>query len=215
MPVRECPPRPALQIPLESSRLLPPPKRKVGLHHPRHKLGSMPNPAPVMLPQPRHQIPSHPRVPLPRKRLTPQQINIKQGQPPLPKEANPPQKQPGQPPSHQQINQSKGQPAEPQRPIKRPASRTPKGNQKACQPKPEGRRLVEAAGVEPASEMARCDMTTCVSGSESRRNANEPARSVPSSLIDLEPRPQTVACALSHKMTLTRQRMGSSPRAAT
>ena len=203
MPVGKRPPRPALQIPLESRRLFPPPERKVSLHHPRHKLGSMTNPAPVMLPQPRHQIPSHPRVPLPRKRLTPQQINVKQGQPPLPKEANPPQQQPS-PTTQSPTNQSR-----------KFASRTPKGNQKACQPKPKGRRLVEAAGVEPASEMARCDMTTCVSDSESRRNANEPARSVPSSLIDLGPRPQTVACALSHKMTLTRQRMGSSPRAAT
>ncbi len=48
MPVRKRPPRPALQVPLESSRLFPPPKRKVGLHHPRHKLGCMTNPAPVI-----------------------------------------------------------------------------------------------------------------------------------------------------------------------
>ena len=260
MPVRKRPPRPALQVPLESSRLFPPPERKVSLQHPRHKLGSMTNPAPVIplpnvdqgqppiippgpakdagsqTPVPNHSsntarteppapAPETQSKPPPPKAQTWKYAEPRPGYAPptappnppsspytappektdsatnkhktrptsSPQEANPPKSNQVQPPSHPQINQTK----------------------KARQPKPKGRRLVEAAGVEPASEMARCDMTTCVSDSESRRNANEPARSVPSSLIDLEPRPQTVACALSHKMTLTRQRMGSSPRAAT
>jgi hypothetical protein len=131
MPVGKRPPRPALQLPLESSRLFPPPKRKVSLNDPGNKLGCMPNPAPVMLPQPRHQIPRHPRVPLPRTRLTPQKINIKQSQPPLQEEANPPHQQPG--PTTQPLNNQsnkKGNPAEARRAHKLATQPKPKGQSK-------------------------------------------------------------------------------------
>ena len=73
----------------------------------------------------------------------------------------------------------------------------------ACQPKP-WRRLVEAAGVEPASEMARHDKTTCVSSSESQLRALNRQETTEPSLIDLGLLPQTEALGLSCKMTLTR-----------
>ena len=76
--------------------------------------------------------------------------------------------------------------------------------------------LVEAAGVEPASEKARNEETTmrirleffgC--GRQSRREQPLP------SPIDLGPRLRTEACDLSRKMTLTHRRAGSAAGAAT
>ena len=66
------------------------------------------------------------------------------------------------------------------------------------------RGLVEAAGVEPASEMARHDKTTCVSDSESQLRALNRQETTKPSLIDLGLLPQTEALGLSCKMTLTR-----------
>ena len=65
--------------------------------------------------------------------------------------------------------------------------------------------LVEAAGVEPASEKARREKTTCVSDSvffgHRLRNRQERQRLSP---IDLGFRLRTEALDLSCKMTLTR-----------
>ena len=59
-------------------------------------------------------------------------------------------------------------------------------NSSACQPKP-WRRLVEAAGVEPASEMARPDKTTCVSGSVSQSRPQHRQPDAEPSLIGFKP----------------------------
>lgn len=63
--------------------------------------------------------------------------------------------------------------------------------------------MVEAAGVEPASEKARRAKTTCVSGSRYFGDflKNRQKRKPPSP-IDLDPRLRTEAYGLSCKMTL-------------
>ena len=76
--------------------------------------------------------------------------------------------------------------------------------------------LVEAAGVEPASEKVNREKTTCVSDSvffvHPMRNRQEGRRL---SLIDLGFRLQTEALGLSCKMTLLRPVQAHRPRAAT
>ena len=58
-------------------------------------------------------------------------------------------------------------------------------NAPACQPKP-WRRLVEAAGVEPASEMACHDKTTCVSDSKSQSRPQNRQEGTEPSLIEFK-----------------------------
>ena len=74
---------------------------------------------------------------------------------------------------------------------------------------------MEAAGVEPASEIARYEKTTCVASSEDSSAALEPARRRRTSPIGFGLRLRTEAVTLSFKMTLTGQREGSSAEAAT
>lgn len=75
---------------------------------------------------------------------------------------------------------------------------------------------MEAAGVEPASEKARHAKPTCVSGSVISTAAYKTGKS-DSRLVRLisAPRLRTEAGSLSCKMTLTGQRAGSLPEAAT
>jgi len=76
--------------------------------------------------------------------------------------------------------------------------------------------LVEAAGVEPASEKVHRKKTTCVSGSLFFvRLMRKPARERQLSLIDLGFRLQTEALRLSCKMTLLEPVQALGPRAAT
>ena len=85
----------------------------------------------------------------------------------------------------------------------------------ACQPKP-WRRLVEAAGVEPASEKVCREKTTCVSGSVVfvRPLRNRQERDGLVRLISAF-RSETEALDLSCKMTLRNQVQALWPRAAT
>ena len=77
-------------------------------------------------------------------------------------------------------------------------------------------RLVEAAGVEPASEKAYCKKTTCVSGSLILvLFMRIPAREKRLSLIDLGFQLQTEALDLSCKMTLLKPVQAHGLRAAT
>ena len=72
-----------------------------------------------------------------------------------------------------------------------------------------GKQVVEAAGVEPASEKARYETTTCVSTSKLSGCALEAARKHNRSPIDLGLGLRTEAFNLSCKMTSTTQRTGS------
>jgi hypothetical protein len=76
--------------------------------------------------------------------------------------------------------------------------------------------LVEAAGVEPASEKAYCKKTTCVSGSVILVHLmRKPARERQLSLIDLGLGLQTEAFTLSCKFTPLEQVQAHCPRTAT
>ena len=76
--------------------------------------------------------------------------------------------------------------------------------------------MVEAAGVEPASEKARHEETTCVAGLKVFGGGPEIRREWPlPSPIDLGLRLRTEAFGLSRKMTLTHRRAGSAAGAAT
>jgi len=80
----------------------------------------------------------------------------------------------------------------------------------------EALRLVEAGGVEPPSEKARREETTCVAGSKDfgdRFRTGE--RGGPLARLDLSRRLRTEALGLSRKMTLTHRRAGSPAGAAT
>ena len=76
--------------------------------------------------------------------------------------------------------------------------------------------MVEAAGVEPASEKARHEEPTMrirlVVFGGGRQNRREQPLPSP---IDLGSRLRTEACCLSRKMTLTHRRAGSAAGAAT
>ena len=64
--------------------------------------------------------------------------------------------------------------------------------------------MVEAAGIEPASEKARHEKTTCVSDSLGVGDDHKNRRRKPSlSPIDLDPRLRTEAYGLSCHKTLT------------
>ena len=76
--------------------------------------------------------------------------------------------------------------------------------------------VVEAGGVEPPSEKARHEETTCVSGSlvvGHRFRAGEGGEGL--ARLDLSRRLRTEAIGLSRKMTLTHRRAGSAAGAAT
>ena len=76
--------------------------------------------------------------------------------------------------------------------------------------------MVEAGGVEPPSEKARHEETTCVSGSlivGRRFKTGESGASL--ARLDLSRRLRTEAIGLSRKMTLTHRRAGSAAGAAT
>ena len=76
--------------------------------------------------------------------------------------------------------------------------------------------MVEAAGVEPASEKARHEETTCVASLKVFGGGPEIWREWPlPSPIDLGLRLRTEAFGLSRKMTLTHRRAGSAAGAAT
>ncbi len=76
--------------------------------------------------------------------------------------------------------------------------------------------MVEAAGVEPASEKVYREKTTCVSGSLFFvRLMRKPARERRLSPIDLGFRLRTEALDLSCKMTPSNQVQAHRPRAAT
>jgi len=76
--------------------------------------------------------------------------------------------------------------------------------------------MVEAAGVEPASEKVYREKTTCVSGSVIFVHLmRKPARERQLSLIDLGLRLQTEALDLSCKMTPLDQVQAHRPGAAT
>ena len=77
-------------------------------------------------------------------------------------------------------------------------------------------RVVEAGGVEPPSEKARHEETTCVSGSlivGQRFRTGEGGEGL--ARLDLSRRLRTEALGLSRKMTLTDRRAGSAAGAAT
>ena len=76
--------------------------------------------------------------------------------------------------------------------------------------------MVEAGGVEPPSEKARHEETTCVSGSlvvGHRFRTGEGGEGL--ARLDLSRRLRTEAFGLSRKMTLTHRRAGSAAGAAT
>ena len=76
--------------------------------------------------------------------------------------------------------------------------------------------LVEAGGVEPPSEKARTEETTCVSGSKvSAAALRTGEKSGFLVRLDLNRRLRTEAFGLSRKMTLTHRRAGSAAGAAT
>ena len=76
--------------------------------------------------------------------------------------------------------------------------------------------MVEAGGVEPPSEKARREETTCVSGSKvsaCRFRAGESGGGL--ARLDFSRRLRTEAFGQSRKMTLTHRRAGSAAGAAT
>ena len=76
--------------------------------------------------------------------------------------------------------------------------------------------MVEAGGVEPPSEKARREETTCVAGSKDlghRFRTGERGGGL--ARLDLSLRLRTEAFGLSRKMTLTHRRAGSAAGAAT